>query len=65
MVRNHGIRPALKYMVTITNRYQNLRAHIFSWVNINPKNADPMTVPRVPKTVLASVTNAAFKRPGS
>ena len=34
MVRNHGITPALKYIVATTNRYQNFRFHRVSRVNI-------------------------------
>ena len=37
MVIYQGISPALKYMVMIVKRYQNFLAHIFCWVNINPR----------------------------
>ena len=34
MERNQGMMPALMYMVTVTKRYQNLRFHRVSRVNI-------------------------------
>ena len=51
MVRYHGMIPALKYMVATTIRYQILRCHILSWVNMKPRNADADTVQMVPITV--------------
>ena len=64
MVKYHGIIPALKYIVTIVNLYQNFLFHMSSCVNINPKNADAMTVSPVPRTVLDTDMKVAFQRPG-
>ena len=63
MVMNIGIRPALKYMVITMKRYQNLRCHIFSWVNIKPRNALAITVSTVPMTVRATEMKAEVVRP--
>ena len=63
IVINIGIRPALKYIVITTNRYQNFRFHILSCVNINPRNAVAITVSAVPMTVFPMDTRAALPRP--
>ena len=34
MERNQGMIPALMYMVTVTKRYQSLRLHMVSRVNM-------------------------------
>ena len=44
-------------------RYQNLRCHIFSWVNMKPRNALAITVSTVPMTVRATEMKAEVVRP--
>lgn len=63
MVRYQGIRPAEKYMVATVKRYQNLRAQSFSWVNMKPRKEEPISVPIVPSTVLATEMMADWPRP--
>ncbi len=63
MVKNMGIKPALKYMVIIIKRYQNFLFHIFCCVNIKPKNAEANTVQAVPITVLPTETHKAVPSP--
>ena len=64
MMMNTGIRPALKYIVMMRKRYQNLRPHMRDCVNMNPRNAEASTVSTVPITVRPRLTTAAIGRPG-
>ena len=65
MMMKTGMRPALKYIVMIVKRYQKLRPHMRSCVNMKPRNADASTVAAVPITVRATETAAAMGSPCS
>ena len=60
--KNHGIRPAWKYMVITRNLYQNFLPHISSLVTRYPINPDAATISAVPSTVLDSDTINALER---
>ncbi|MNE44312.1 hypothetical protein D3C80_1385320 [compost metagenome] len=64
MVKYQGIIPALKNMVIIVKRYQNLLPHMSSWENMKPRKAEAPTVSRVPMTVLPNEMTKAFHKPG-
>src|SRR5699024_8398555 len=63
MMRKIGIRPALKYIVMMTERYQNWRFNRRSCVNMNPREAEARTVRAVPITVRATEITAARGSP--
>jgi hypothetical protein len=62
-MRYQGIRPALKYMVATTKRYQKILAHSLLLVNINPRYDEPSIVKAEPITVLARDMKAALGTP--
>ena len=55
--------PGKNTSVHTGNREKKLLWLIFFWVNINPRNADAITVQNVPITVLATETVKASKIP--
>ena len=61
---NHGIIPALKYMVAATNRNQNFLFHSVSLVNMYPRKAAITTVSAVPINVLPIEILKASASPG-
>ena len=58
-----GMSPAEKYIVATVKRYQNLRCHSFSCVNMNPRKEEPMIVHSVPSTVRPTEISAACPNP--
>ncbi len=52
----HGIRPALKYIVTTRHLYQIFLHHISCFVTRYPTKADASTISTVPRIVLPTVT---------
>ena len=59
MLVYQGIRPALKYIVTTSARYQKDRRHIFCLVTRYPAQAEVRTISTVPMIVRPRVTSSA------
>ena len=62
MFRNHGIIPALKYIVMTMNLYQTDRPHISCRVTRYPTMAEAPTIRPVPRTVRAKVIQMDWNR---
>ena len=58
----HGMRPALKYIVTTRKRYQKERFHIFCLVTRYPAQAEVSTISAVPISVRVTVTITLLPR---